>query len=261
MRGFGFVFGLAVTLALCAFMIVPIIMSILAGVTSNYFIGLRSGLTLVWVEKVLSLYWPAIGLSLAIAFTTLGIDLVAGVPAAYVLARNRGTAARLAEELLALPIAIPGLAIALALIISYGTFREFRGSWLFIVTGHVLFTLPFMVRSVVAVMSSIDLRTLEESAASLGAGFVRRFLGVVVPNSAGGILAGALMVFTLSIGEFNMTWMLHTPLTKTLPVGLADSYASMRLEVASAYTLVFFVVITPVLIALQRFGAVRVRAR
>ncbi len=63
--------------------------------------------------------------------------------------------------------------------------------------------------------------------------------------------AGALTVVTLSIGEFNLTWMLHTPLTKTLPVGLADSYASMRLEIASAYTLVFFVMIVPLLIAMQ----------
>ena len=59
------------------------------------------------------------------------------------------------------------------------------------------------------------------------------------------------MTFTLSIGEFNLTWMLHTPLTKTLPVGLADSYASMRLEVASAYTLIFFILIVPVLILMQ----------
>ena len=69
-----------------------------------------------------------------------------------------------------------------------------------------------------------------------------------------GILAGALMVVTLSLGEFNLTWMLHTPLTKTLPVGLADSYASMRLEVASAYTLVFFVMIIPLLVAMQMFA-------
>jgi putative spermidine/putrescine transport system permease protein len=69
-----------------------------------------------------------------------------------------------------------------------------------------------------------------------------------------GILAGALMVVTLSLGEFNLTWMLHTPLTKTLPVGLADSYASMRLEVASAYTLVFFVMIIPLLVAMQIFA-------
>lgn len=259
MRNVAFTLGLSVTLGLCAFMIVPIGMSMLAGVTANYFVGPRGGLTLAWVAKVLDLYAPTIGLSLLVACTTLLVDLVAGVPAAYVLARSRGTVARLTEELLSLPIAIPGLAIALGLIITYGTLREFRASWLFIVVGHVLFTLPFMIRSVVAVMRSIDLATLDESAASLGAGFMRRFLGVIVPNSASGILAGALMVFTLSVGEFNITWMLHTPLTKTLPVGLADSYASMRLEVASAYTLVFFVVITPVLVALQRFGAVRVR--
>ena len=66
-----------------------------------------------------------------------------------------------------------------------------------------------------------------------------------------GILAGALAVVTLSIGEFNLTWMLHTPYLKTLSVGLADSYASMRLEVASAYTLVFFIMIVPLLTAMQ----------
>ena len=65
------------------------------------------------------------------------------------------------------------------------------------------------------------------------------------------ILAGSLMVFTLSVGEFNLTWMLHTPLTRTLPVGLADSYASMRIEIGSAYTMVFFIVILPVLWGLQ----------
>ena len=94
-------------------------------------------------------------------------------------------------------------------------------------------------------------RELEEGAASLGAGFRQRFFGIIIPNCRSGILAGALMTFTLSIGEFNLTWMLHTPLTKTLPVGLADSYASMRLEVASAYTLIFFILIVPVLILMQ----------
>jgi putative spermidine/putrescine transport system permease protein len=75
-----------------------------------------------------------------------------------------------------------------------------------------------------------------------------------LPNAKPGILAGALMVVTLSLGEFNLTWMLHTPLTKTLPVGLADSYASMRLEIASAYTLIFFVMIIPLLVAIQLVG-------
>ena len=51
----------------------------------------------------------------------------------------------------------------------YGGFTMFRMSMAFIVVGHVVFTLPFMVRAVAAVCASTDLRTLEEGAASLGA--------------------------------------------------------------------------------------------
>ena len=242
---------LAFTVLVAAFLVVPILMSITAGLTANFFQGVKSGLTVRWIGEVWRLYRETIALSLTIALACLAVDLAVGVPAAYVLAKARSRWTRFVEEALVLPIAVPGLATALALILAYGTWREFRTSWLFILVGHVLFTLPFMVRAVLAVLSSIDLRTLEEGAASLGAGFWQRFTGVVLPNCRGGILAGALMVVTLSVGEFNMTWMLHTPLTKTLPVGLADSYASMRLEIGSAYTVVFFFMIIPLLIGIQ----------
>ena len=156
-----------------------------------------------------------------------------------------------------MPIAVPGLATALALIVTYGSLSGLRTSAAFILLGHVLFTLPFMVRSVLAVLCVIDLETLEEGAASLGAGFWRRFRDIVLPNCRNGILAGSLMVVTLSMGEFNMTWLLHTPFNKTLPVGLADAYASLRLEVGSAYTLIFFLMITPLLLAMQAFARPR----
>jgi putative spermidine/putrescine transport system permease protein len=239
------------TLAVAAFLVVPAFLSILAGVTSNYFVGIRSGVTLQWVAQVLSLYGDTILRSLVIALATLAATLVVGVPAAYALHRRGGRLARVIEEVITLPLAIPGLAIALALLLTYGGMAEFRRSWLFILVGHVVFTLPFMVRSVIAVLAAIDVKLLDESAASLGASAWRRFRDVIVPNARPGILAGSLMVVTLSLGEFNLTWMLHTPLTKTLPVGLADSYASMRLEIASAYTLVFFVMIVPLLVAMQ----------
>jgi putative spermidine/putrescine transport system permease protein len=242
---------LALTLAVCAFLVVPIGLSILAGVTENFFVGAKSGLTLRWVGEVWDLYSATIWLSIGIGLACLASTLALGIPTAYALARAQSRYTRWIEELLTLPIAVPGLATALALILLYGQWREFRASWVFILVGHVLFTLPFMVRSVLAVMLAVDLRTLEEAAASLGATFGQRFLSVVLPNVLPGILAGSLMVVTLSMGEFNLTWMLHTPLTKTLPVGLADSYASMRLEIGSAYTLIFLVMIVPLLVALQ----------
>ncbi len=249
-----FAVQLMFTLLVAAFLVVPAILSISAGVTVNYFRGIQSGVTLQWVFQVWDLYADTILLSFVIAFATLAVTLVVGVPAAYALHVRGGRLSRVVEEIITLPLAIPGLAIALGLLLSYGSFGGFRRSWLFILAGHVVFTMPFMVRSVMAVFSTIDIKTLDEGAASLGASPWRRFCDVIVPNAMPGILAGALMVVTLSLGEFNITWMLHTPLTKTLPIGLADAYASMRLEVASAYTLIFFVMIVPLLVAMQMFA-------
>lgn len=249
-----FFLQLSFTLLVCLFMIIPVVMSVMAGLTENYFVGLKSGLTLRWVSEVWQLYSNTIWLSIKLALACLVITTLIGVPAAYGLLRSRRRWANAIEELLLLPVAVPGLATALALLLAYGSYREFRGSWLFILVGHVLFTLPFMVRAMLSVMQTARLPLLEEAAASLGANFRQRFFAVVIPNCLSGILAGALMVVTLSIGEFNITWMLHTPLTKTLPVGLADSYASMRLEVGSAYTLIFLVMIVPLLVAIQWAG-------
>jgi putative spermidine/putrescine transport system permease protein len=248
------------TLIVAAFLVVPAALSIMAGVTQNYFRGIQSGVTLQWVAQVFDLYSGTILLSFVIALATLAVTLLVGVPSAYALHVRGGRLSRIVEEIITLPLAIPGLAIALALLLTYGSFGGFRRSWLFILAGHVIFTMPFMVRSVMAVFATVDIKTLDEGAASLGASPWRRFLDVIVPNAVPGILAGSLMVVTLSLGEFNLTWMLHTPLTKTLPIGLADSYASMRLEVASAYTLIFFVMIIPLLVAMQLF-AEKERAR
>jgi putative spermidine/putrescine transport system permease protein len=256
-RSTAFYTQLVFTLLVCAFLIAPVILSILAGVTVNYQSGIQSGFTLRWVYAVWDGYRDTIFLSIGISLACLAGTLVLGIPAAYALAKRQNAFSRALEELLVMPVAVPGLATALALIVTYGGAGGFRTSWTFILVGHILFTLPFMVRSVLAVLSAIDLKTLEEGAASLGASFWQRFFHIVLPNCRGGILAGSLMVVTLSMGEFNMTWLLHTPLTKTLPVGLADAYASLRLEIGSAYTLVFFLMIVPLLVALQALGQAR----
>lgn len=243
--------AIAITALLSLFLVVPVLLSVYAGLTVNYARGASAGFTLEWVRQVWELYSETIWRSLIVALLTLIITLLIGVPGAYALVRRGGRTARIIEEIVTLPVAVPGLALALALILSYGSFGTFRQSTLFVVVGHVLFTLPFMMRSVIAVLETIDWRTMDEGAASLGSPVWRRFCDVILPNVKPGIVAGALTVLTLSVGEFNLTWMMHTPTTKTLPVGLADAYASMRLEIASAYTLVFLIMIIPLLVGVQ----------
>jgi putative spermidine/putrescine transport system permease protein len=242
---------LGMTALVTVFTVVPMLVSVSAGLVNNFSTGLCSGLTLRWIVEVASNYGSTAQSSVLLALACVVGTVLLGVPCAYALARSRSGWARLFEELITLPVAVPGLATALALILTYGQMRGFRQSFAFVWVGHLIFTLPFMVRTVAAAFAREDQIALEEAARSLGAGFVQRLVGVLVPAIAPSIVAGCLMVFTLSIGEFNLTWMLHTPLTRTLPVGLADSYASMRIEVGSAYTLMFFVIILPVLWVMQ----------
>ena len=253
-RNVSFAWQLAFTILVAAFVLVPMAMSITAGFTANYIRGPLEGLTLRWVGEVWSRYGDTVLISLALALSCLLVTLLVGVPAAYALAKRRNRLTRLFEELILLPVAVPGLATALALVITYGGLSGFRTSWTFILVGHVLYTMPFMIRSVLAVMSSINLTELEEGAASLGAGFWTRFWTIALPNAAPGVVAGALTVLTLSIGEFNLTMLMSTPMTKTMPVGLAVAYTNSRIELGSAYTSLFFVMIVPLLIALQLWG-------
>ncbi len=91
---------LVFTLIVAGFLIVPAILSMLAGVTSNYFRGIQSGLTLQWVIEVWQLYADTIFRSFLIAFAALAVTLVVGVPAAYALHLRNDRFSRAVEEYL-----------------------------------------------------------------------------------------------------------------------------------------------------------------
>ena len=238
------------------FLMIPVVQMCFTAFMKNAFRGFKAGFTTEWIEKVLELYGDTIVRSLGIAVAALVLCVVIGVPAAWFLVREqRKRWAALVEEALILPLSVPGLAIGLGILLIWGGITSLRQSNLFILCGHVMFCLPFMVRSVMAVLRVEPIDAYEEASATLGASPWTTFLKVVVPVAMPGILAGALMVMTVSLGEFNISWMLQTPDTKTLPVGMADSYASMRLEVGSAYTFLFLVILVPILSLMQALPA------
>src|SRR5690606_41423957 len=84
--------------------IVPVVLSILAGLTVNYFVGLESGLTLRWVIAVWDGYRDTIFLSIGISLACLALTLVLGIPTAYVLAKRQSALSRAIEELLVMPV-------------------------------------------------------------------------------------------------------------------------------------------------------------
>ncbi|MGH8814041.1 MAG: ABC transporter permease, partial [Advenella sp.] len=97
-----------ITFAVCLFMFIPVIISVMAGLVNNYRTGLKSGLTLRWIEEVWSVYGSTVSASVILALVCVTCTLLLGVPCAYALARSRSRFARAFEEILTLPVAVPG---------------------------------------------------------------------------------------------------------------------------------------------------------
>src|SRR5690606_5680713 len=128
----------AITVTVSIFMLAPMLLSVFAGLVNNYSTGIKSGLTTRWLEEVWAVYGGTVGWSIAIALACVAGTLILGVPCAYALARSKSRAARAFEELITLPVAVPGLATALALILVYGQMTAFRQSFFFILVGHII---------------------------------------------------------------------------------------------------------------------------
>ncbi len=233
----------------------PIPLVVVVALSRSWREGPAAGMTLDWLTGAWERIAPNIGLSLRVALLVLVVDLAIGFPAAWLIARHRFPGRGLLQAVSTVPIAVPGIAIGLGLILAYPTLRP---SGLLMIGGHVLYTLPFLLGALVPALGDRNLRLQETVAASLGAGRVRRLLTVTIPASRMALLAATLMVLTLSFGEFNVSFFLFTPLQQPVPVVLYDAYLTGRIEAAAAATVLFLVMVVPAVVALERLGGAKV---
>jgi putative spermidine/putrescine transport system permease protein len=254
--------GMAYTLIVLTslFLIVPILFSVIGSFCGYWGKTMFSrGFTLRWYEEVFRFYGHTIGFTLIITCITVVINIFLGSMTAYKLAmanKRNSKVIKLIEELLALPTAIPGIAIGLALAQAYGFMRS---SGVLILAGHILFTFPLMFRSITGILRTKNFREIDECAATLGAGSLRRFFQVIFPAIRVSVFSGAINVFMMSLGEFNITFFLYTPFLMTLPVGMYESYASLRIEVGSAFTTLFLAFAIPLTLILNRLNKTKTK--
>ncbi len=207
--------------------------------------------TTAWVGYVLRTYGGTLMLSLRLASLAVVVALLVGLPAAYAFVRHPFPGSALLEEIVLLPLTLPGIAVAIALIV---TFAFARGNWLLLLAGHALYTVPLFVRSVTVTLRSLPIGEYEEAAATLGAPPAMRFLLVALPALRQATTLGALLVFAVSWGEFNVSFLLVTPLTKTFPAALFAAYTEYSAPIASAATAIFLAIAVPLLIVVQTAG-------
>ena len=189
---------------------------------------LPSGLTLDHVRSALSndVVVPSIGNSLRYVTLSTAFDLVVGTTIAYLITRTRSRAAHVLDAAAMLPLAVPGLVMAFGyLAISregrpLSFLNPMRDPTALLVIAYAVRRLPFVVRSAAAGFAQISV-TLEEAAASLGAGAVSTFARVTLPLLTPHLLAGGVFAFALSMLEVSDSLILAQrqatfPITKAI---------------------------------------------
>ena len=189
--------------------------------------------------------WGIVGLSLKVSIVAVGLTMPVAFGLAYLLARAHFPGKVVVDAIVHLPLVLPPVVTGWLLLIGFGL-RGPIGAWLhdwfgltliFRWTGAALaaaiMALPLMVRAMRLSIEAVD-RRLEGAARTLGASRWRVFWTITVPLALPGLLAGAVLGFARSIGEFGatITFVSNIPgETRTLPIAI---YAALQVPGSDA---------------------------
>lgn len=161
--------------------------------------------------------------SVSFALATVGVAVTVGLMAAAVLdgrAAGPRLLGRMLDPVLMLPLGTSAVTLGLGYILALDEPPlNLRTSPLLVVLAHSLVALPFVVRSVLPALRSVNPR-LREAAAVLGASPWRVWWEVDLPIVARAVLVGAVFAFTISLGEFGATSLIARPERPTMPVAI-----------------------------------------
>ena len=249
---------LAVNIAILVFLLAPIAIVIVFALNPTPFIQFPPvGVSLRWFEKFFASreFMHALGFSLEVAAMTTVAATLLGASAALAIARGNLPGSRLIVATMLSPLMLPAILTGLALFQSYVLLDVGRPLW-GLVAGHTLVTIPYVVRTTLAVLHNFDLR-LEEAAQNLGASPTRTFFEVTLPLIKPGVLAGAIFAFIVSFDQFPVSLFLVAPGNETLPITLFN-YLKFDLDgTIGAASVVSILLALIVVIALDRTVGLR----
>jgi spermidine/putrescine transport system permease protein len=257
-RGIGIT---ASTLIVYLFLYAPIVILIIFSFN-------RSRLSAQWLgfssEWYVSLWHnehirQSLGNSLAVASVTTFCCVVFGTLTALLLARTTLRGKSLLDALVYLPLVIPEIVIAVAMVIFFSLLR-LELSMATIIIAHMTFCISYVIIVVGARLAGTD-RSLEEAALDLGANEVTAFFRVTLPLAAPGILSAALLVFTTSFDDYLITSFVSGVQSTTLPLEIYSMLKRGITPEINAISTVILAATIPLVYFAQRLerGAMKMR--
>jgi putative spermidine/putrescine transport system permease protein len=237
------------------FLVGPSLIVILTSLTASQSLRFPpSGLSLRWYVALLDAdqMQRAAWTSLVVAFWTTVLSAVLGTAAALAIARSRGALAKAFDLLFMSPLLLPALAFGFAALVFIYRLG-LRPSIPFLVLGHVVVCVPFVLRTTLAALTQLDPGLLDAST-SLGANGWMTFRRVTLPLIGRGVGAGSFLAFMASFDNVPVSLFLADERTEVLPIHLWQQIET-NLDVRTAAASGLIVVVTLILmLAAERFA-------
>jgi iron(III) transport system permease protein len=173
--------------------------------------------------------------------------VVLALAAGWLVVRRRVLLRKAIEGLLVLPWALPGTVFAIALAITFSTHAPLQlrfvlvGTAVILPLAYLVRGLPLTGRGLLAAYRQLD-PSLEEAAASLGAGRWRTLARVTLPQLRPGLTAGASLAFVAGLGDIVASIVLYTYETRPISIEILSSLRLAETGVAAAFGVVLMIV-------------------
>jgi spermidine/putrescine transport system permease protein len=230
------------------FLYLPILIVVIMSFNDSENLFVWRGFSLRWYPELFGdeQIMQGLGNTLVVATCATAIATVLGTLLAYGI--QHYTRGGLIRAFAIAPAILPDLLLGIGLLTFFSLLSVTLGLHS-VILAHAVFATAFVTAIVLARMANLD-PSLEEASRDLGAGPVRTFMRVTLPQLGPGIVAGALLAFTLSIDEFVIAFFTTAPTQPTLPIVI---YSMVRFgvtpEVNALATILLLVSIVTVIVA------------
>lgn len=243
----------------CIFLVAPIFVVIVASFTAgDYLTFPPQGWSFRWFVEVASLSWfrSSFITSIIISTVSTSIAILVGVMVARALARYQPRGFVAIEFIALSPLILPAVVLGFALFNVINIFELESYAFANLIAGHVLITVPFVVRSVWSAMAGTDV-SYEEAAQSMGATPLVVFRKVVLPLARPGILAGGVLAFTYSFNDVSISVFLAGSQAKPLAVELMSNMEYNADPVPAAVSTIMVAVAIGFFVLVERIGGMK----
>lgn len=200
------------------FLYLPIIVLVLFSFNNSKINAVWTGFSLKWYQSLFHNYGilEAAKNSLIVAIISTIVSVMIGTITAVGMYRHNFKGKSILDGMLYIPIVIPEIVMGIALLAFFSQVQIPRGM-ITLILAHITFSISYVVVTVRARLEGFD-KALEEAAMDLGATPAQTFKKVTLPVIMPGIVAGALLAFTLSLDDVIISFFVTGPQSTTLPL-------------------------------------------